>query len=233
MKLTNKILLVFLILLVLLVTTYKIIFNGKVELIPNAIDKNADYIYRKISFAEKPINTLELNGRFIVNLIKSDTLFVVIHGPDNLVNNYMGLEQNGSRMSISSKIDLSKYYHPITIDFRTNKLDAVFLSGGTIVSTKKFDGDLLNVTLKDSAMFDATSSMFNKVNIIGENKSTTMISKTKNATVQLLDESNLLLTLDGGEISGTIGAKTDFGLEGDIKKNSVIRVKERKNGREK
>ena len=58
-------------------------------------------------------------------------------------------------------------------------------------------------------------------------------AKTKNALIHLYDESNLLLTLDGGEVSGTIAAKTDFGLEGNIKRNSVNRVQDGTNEREK
>ncbi|MFA5805294.1 MAG: hypothetical protein WC879_11675 [Melioribacteraceae bacterium] len=51
------------------------------------------------------------------------------------------------------------------------------------------------------------------------------MEKTKNATIHLYDKGDLLLTLDGGEVSGTIEANTDFGLEGMVKKNNVEREK--------
>jgi len=223
MKLTNKILFVFLILLVLSVTAYKIVFNSKVELIPNSFDKKTDYIYRKVSLTDTPLITLELNGRFMVHFIYSDSLFAIINGPDNLVNNYVTVEQKGNKIFIRSKIDLTKYFHPITIQFLTNKLRSVFLSGGTVASMKDFTCDSLNITLEDSTVFVSSSKII-RTNIVEKNKSMAVISKTKNASIHLYDESNLLLMLDGGEVSGTIGPKTDFGLEGNIKKNNVNRV---------
>jgi hypothetical protein len=219
--------------LVLSVTAYKIVFNSAVELIPNPFDKKADYIDRKLSLTETPLNTLEISGRFMVKLIWSDSLFAFINGPDNLVNNYVVVEQNGNKMSVRSKIDLAKYYHPITIKFYINKLRMISLSRGAIVSMEKFESDSLNITLEDSAIFNAASSKFVQTNIVGKNKSMAMISKTKNASIHLYDESNLLLMLDGGEVSGTFGTKTDLGLEGSIKKNSVSRVQDGINRREK
>jgi len=233
MKLTNKILLVFLILLVLLVTAYKIIFNSIVELIPSATDKKAEYIYRMLPLTEMPIKVIEIKGRFIVEFIKSDSVLAAINGPDNLVNNYIVVERKGNKMLIRSKIDLTNYYHPISIRFNMKNLRMIALSNGTVASMEKFYGDSLNITLEDSTIFNAASSKIIQTNITCWKTSTAMISKTKNATVQLSDESNLLLTIDGGEVRGTIGEKTDFGLEGNIKKKSVIKVKGETGRREK
>ena len=66
MKLTNKILLVFLILLVLLVTAYKIVFDSKVELIPNPFDEKTYYVAKVFNIEDKEPDTFELKGRFIV-----------------------------------------------------------------------------------------------------------------------------------------------------------------------
>ena len=233
MKLTNKILLVFLILLVLLITAYKIVFNSIVELVPSGTDKKADYIYRILPLTETPIEAIEIKGRFIVEFIKDDSVLAAINGPDNLVNNYIAVEREGNKILIRSKIDLTKYYHPISIRFNMKFLRTIVLSNGAVASMEKFDGDLLNITLEDSTVFNAASSKIVQTNITGRETSTAIISKTKNASVRLSDESNLLLTIDGGEVSGTIDEKADFGLEGNVKKNSIIKVKEETNKGEK
>ena len=249
MKLTNKILFVFLILLVLSVTAYKIVFNSKVELIPNPIDKTS-YTTKNISFDSEMLNEFELKGRFIVYINRIDTTTVtwegrpsnwrglnpteeqqgnklskvIIEGPDNLVYNYLSVEQRGNKLSINSKIDLSKYYHIIRIYCYTNTLKSINASGGTIVSVGYFIGDSLDVTARDSSIVKADVRKCFNVKVHGRDKSMVMVYKTKNALINLYDESSLLLTLDGGEVKGTIEKNTDFGLDGIVKTNSVERV---------
>jgi|GEM_PF-2691092 len=225
MKLTNKILFVFLILLVLSVTAYKIVFDSKVELIPNPFDEKTYYVAKVFNIEDKVPDTFELKGRFIVYLIHTDTLFVRIEGPDNLINKYMSVERQGNRFSIASKIDLSKYSQFIKIFCFVNDLRSVKASGGAMVSLREFTGDILDVTAEDSSIVKTSSSKYRNVNILGRDNATVMINKTKNATINLYNSSNLLLTLDGGEVSGTIEADTDFGLDGMVKKNNVERVR--------
>lgn len=221
MKLTNKILLVFLILLVLLVTAYKIVFDSKVELIPNPFDKKTFYISKVYGLESNKSDSFELKGRFLVYFIQNDTAKVIIEGPDNLVNKYLSVERHGDRFSIISKIDLSKYSQYISVSCFVNDLRSVDASGGVIVSINEFVGDSLNITAEDSSLFNIRPCKYFQTNIIEKNNSTVMMSKTKNASIHLYDESNLLLTLDGGEVNGSIGAGTDFGLDGVVKKNSV------------
>lgn len=225
MKLTNKILLVFLILLVLLVTAYKIVFDSKVELIPNPFDEKTFYVAKVFNIEDKEPDTFELNGRFIVYFTQNDTSFVRIEGPDNLVNNYISVVRRANKLSIISKIDLSKYSQFIKIFCFVNDLRSVTASGGAIISLKEFTGDSLDVVVEDSSIVRTNSSKYRNVNILGRDNATVMINKTKNATINLYNSSNLLLTLDGGEVRGTIEADTDFGLDGMVKKNNVERVK--------
>ena len=225
MKLTNKILFVFLILLVLSVTAYKIVFDSKVELIPNPFDEKTYYVAKVFNIEDKVPDTFELKGRFIVYLIHTDTLFVRIEGPDNLINKYMSVERQGNRFSIASKIDLSKYSQFIKIFCFVNNLRSVKASGGAIISVKEFVGDSLDIMVEDSSIVKTTSCEYLNANILERDKAMVMMEKTKNATVHLYNSSNLTLTLDGGEVSGIIEAETDFGLDGIVKKNNVERVK--------
>ena len=225
MKLTNKILLVFLILLVLLVTAYKIVFDSKVELIPNPFDEKSYYVAKVFNLENKQTDTFELKGRFIVYLTQTDTSFVRIEGPDNLINKYFTVERQGNKFSVTAKIDLSKYSQYIKIFCFVNNLRSIHASGGSIVSLKEFTDDSLNIIAEDTSIVNTGNIKYLNVNILERDNAMVMIYKTKNAIVNLYDTSNLLLTLDGGEVSGTIGPDTDFGLDGIVKENNVERVK--------
>ncbi len=225
MKLTNKILLVFLILLVLLVTAYKIVFDCKVELIPNPFEDKTSYITKYFPATGHALNQIELKGRFIVYFIKKDSAGVIMEGPDNLINHYLTIKQEGNKLSINSKIDFSKYSHFIRIYCYTNMLRSVKASGGAIIYTERFTGDSLAVAVEDSSIVKANYCKYLNTRIIGKEKSMVMMERTKNATIHLYDQSELLLTLDGGEVNGMIEKNTDLGLGGMVKKNNVERVK--------
>ncbi len=225
MKLTNKILLVFLILLVLLVTAYKIVFDSKVELIPNPFDEKTYYVAKVFNIEDRETDTFVLKGRFIVYLTHADSPFVRIEGPDNLINKYISVERQRNKFSITSKIDLSKYSEYIKIFCFVNDLRSVHASGGAIITLKEFSGDSLNVVAEDTSIVSTTIIWYHNINILERDKAMVILYGTKNATVNLYDSSNLILTLNGGDVSGTIEADTDLGLDGTVKKNNVERVK--------
>ncbi|NJD23766.1 MAG: hypothetical protein FIA82_14045 [Melioribacter sp.] len=224
MKLTNKILLVFLILLVLSVTAYKIVFDSKVELLPNPFDKKTTYTYIKIPIIDNNLSEFELRGRFIVNFKQRDTSRVTIEGPDNLINHYLSVEQQGNKFSVHSKIDLSKYSEYIRVYFFIKNLKTIKASGGVVISSEEFTGDTLDVSAYDSSVVRIKYCKLIDAQIMEKDKSMVILDKTKNATIHLYDYSNLLLTLDGGEVNGAIENNTDFGIEGKIKMNNVLRM---------
>lgn len=228
MKLTNKILLVFFFLLLVAVLVYKIEFNSRVELVPRAYGKEirAD---KKTYLKNKFSNEYEFNGRFFVILYNRDSMNVSISGPDNLVNNYMQLVQEGNKISISSKIDLSKYWEQIQVHCFVKDVKNIRARGGAIIAFHKFTGDSLKIAAEDSAIVSGLGNKYLTTDIGAKDQSMILLSKTKNASIRLQDSSNVSLTLDGGEISGTVDDGVDFGMDGIIKKNMVEKLISKKN----
>ena len=219
MKLTDKILLIALAIMIICFTVFRIMFNNRIELVP------PPYIHgiMDTTYAMGTISAFEIKGNYSVEFFKSEYDSIKINGPDNLIDKYTIIEKNGKNLSIISKIDLSKYPFTIKISIYTKNVGSVNAGKGSIVTLERFMNSSIEVFAEDSSIVNAEVCSFVNVKASTKDRAIISIENTKNAMVNILDSSSVFLTVDNGEIRGTVNKKGELILLGNVKSNTVLK----------
>lgn len=219
MKLTNKILLIALVLLLISFTAFRIMFNNRVELVPNPY-KNG---FTDSTFTLGKISAFEIKGNYFVHFIKSEYDSIKIKGADNLAERYTKIERNGDLLSIIALINLSNYPGMIELTIYAKNIESIRARSGSIIKLKNYTEDQLEVTAEDSSIVNAVGCAFNKVNATTKGNAVVSIENTINAIVNIQNTSSIFLTVENGEISGIIDEDAELILWGNIKNNTALK----------
>ncbi len=227
MKLTNKILLAFLILMFLSFVAFRLVLHYNAELVPAAYDKGVEQ--KTIGLSK--FSSLEINGRYYVHVVKSGYDSLKISGPDNLVNKYTSIENNEKTLIISSKVDLTKYFQPaIEIWIYSTSAESINVKNSAIVGMENFSGTQFGFAAEDSSIINCEASDFENCSFTLKDRSVISLNKTKNAIVDLHDSATLFLTINKGNIDGITSDKAELLLTGETMNNSVKKEKNRDGG---
>jgi hypothetical protein len=218
MKLTNKILLIVLVLVLIIFTAFKIKLNNSVELVPVPYKHGA----KDTTFTFGSISAFDIKGYYSVEFIKSDYDTIKINGPDNLIDNYTKIVKRGEILSVEEMTDLSKYQFELKIRIYTKAVESIYARKGAIVLIYDFAGINFDVTAEDSSIVNAEDSSFSNVNISTKNKAVVSIENVGSANVKMYNSSSIFLGINNGEISGTRDNNTELILLGDVKTNKVM-----------
>ncbi|MBI5808536.1 MAG: DUF2807 domain-containing protein [Ignavibacteriales bacterium] len=226
MKLTNKILLGFIILLFLSFAAFRLIIHSKIELVPR------DYKYGPVNktLAVEKFSTLEINGGYYVHLIKSDYDSMKITGPDNLIENYTTITNKNGVFNIESKIDLTKYFSEITVWILTKELESVHAGKSAIITMESFRGEQISFAAEDSSIINCENCSFTYSKFTLKDKAVISLDKTQNAIVDVNDSSTLFLNVENGDVSGNVSDKVELFLTGTVKKNTVTKTENKHGG---
>lgn len=226
MKLTNKILLAFIILLFLSFTALRLIIHSKIELVPR------DYKFRYVNDALTigKFSKLEVNDGYYVHLIKSDYDSMKVMGPDNLIENYTTITNKKGVFNIESKIDLTKYLNEITIWIYTKELESVYANKSAIVAMEGFNVKRFDFEAKDSSIINCEDCSFGYSKLTLKNKAVISLDKTQNAVVDVDDSATVFLNIENGDISGIVSDKVELLLTGTIKNNTIIKAENKPGG---
>ena len=219
MRLTNKILLIALVLLLISFTAFRIMFNNRVELVPNPYKKG----FTDSTFTLGKISAFEIKGNYYVRFIKSEYDSIKIKGADNLAERYTKIERTGDILSIKALTDLSHYPGMIELTIYAKNIESISASHGSMVTLEKFYDNDFNVTAEDSAIVNASECSFVNLIVSTKDKSVVSIENTVNATVNIHNTSSVFLTVESGEINGSIDENAELILWGDIKNNLAIK----------
>lgn len=217
MKLTNKILLAFIILIFASFIALRININSKVELVPNAY--NDKRLHKEITV--KKFTTLNVKGMYSVHLIHSDFDSLFITGPDNLIDNYTLIENKNDILKITSKTDLQKYPNEIEVWLYTKNIESIKVSNNAVVLAEGFNGTKLNLSAEDSSMIDCLNCNYTNSAITIKDKATVSLDKTQNAFVDVRNSSTLFL--DKGNVTGIVSYDGELLINGDAKNNTLIK----------
>ena len=227
MKTTNKILLMFIVLLFVSFTEIRLVIHSKTELIPWALDKK----FEQKTIGIQKFLSLEVNGNYYVHVNKSDFDSLKIWGPDNLVNKFTDIVNNGNAIKINSKVDLSKYgSRSIEIWINTSSLESISVSGGAIVSAESFNGNKFDFVAKDFSIINCEDCNYTNTNFTLKDKARVSLDMTQNAVVDVQDTAALFLTIDNGNISGKTFGDGELILFGKTNSNTVEKVENKSRG---
>jgi len=220
MKLTNKILLAFIILLFLSFTALRLIIHSKIELVPR--DFKFGYVNDEITIEK--FSKLKVNGGYYVHLIKSDYDSMKVIGPDNLVKNYTTITNKNDVLNIEAKIDLTKYLNEITIWIYTKELEFVYANKGAVIAMEGFNAKRFDLEAKDSSIINCEDCSFTNSKLTLKNKAVISLDKAQNAVVDVGDSATVFLNVENGDISGIVSDKAELLLTGTIKNNTITKA---------
>lgn len=220
MNLTNKILLAFIILLFVSFAAFRLIIHTKIELVPR------DNKYGRVDkmLAIEKFSSLEIQGRYYVHLINSDSDSIRITGSDNLVDIYTSITTKNNVLKIESKIDLTKYSNEISIWILTKELSSLHASKSAIVTIENFSGEQINLAAEDSSIIICEDCRFTNSKLFLKNKAAISLDKTQNAVVDVNDYAILFLNVDKGNVSGSVSKNVELYLSGTVNNNTVVKA---------
>lgn len=217
MKLTNKILIAVFVLVLAATTALAIKLTGVVKYTPQPM---------KNGFAEKikhieGVNKLEICGKYEVDINRGDKDSINIWGPDLLVQKYSDVSVKKGKLTIKSKVNLSKYATGVWVRIYLKNLKELTVSEGTAADVKNIIGDTLKISADKAASVKFENSSYNESFINVYDNSTVSLEKTKNANVYLEKSAMLIMNLDGGSCSGSQETESLFIVNGKIWRHKV------------
>lgn len=218
MRPTNKILLTFIILLLLMVALNKAIVRNKIELAPYWSGK---VIVKKMNY--KPVSSFDISGLYEVNIIRSDSSYFRMEGAAEILQDYTHYGENKGRLLISPKAEVNDNVSRNQFWIYTPCIDSLFVSNNAIVTLVNFSEKEINIVARDSVVVMSKYCTFTSAKLTGRNKALFFIDKVKDAWVNLTGFSNASVKVDGGEISGKVDRNSEWLLEGNVKNNSILK----------
>lgn len=221
MKSSSKVLLLSALMLFLFVTYTRVKFDGIVETVPLAgklgrIEKYFEY---------DNLTALELNGEYDVTINRDEKNCLKITGPDLLIDYYTNLVAKEGKVSISPKVDLSKYGRVVKINIGIRELKNIkIMSGCAVLINSLSDGKNISVYTANNSIAVFANCNYENVYVEAKDKSKVLFSKAKNYDVKLSDMAGLFIRTEDGILKGITPKGTDFGFEGNVKYNYIQQI---------
>ena len=164
MKLTNKILLGLAAALLIILTYYRVVAEGLIERVPLA---------QKFGNREKcqnitGINSITINALLDIKIKKSDSSYIVLNGPDNLIWKYIKLIETNNNLELLSNIDLSKYRNVVKVNIFLKDLNEFKIQKGAVCIVDSFDNEYIKISAYDSSFVQFSNCNYNHAIILGK-----------------------------------------------------------------
>ena len=217
MKLTNKILIAAVALVLVATTALAIKLTSVVRYTPQPMKNGFTEEIKHIA----GVNQLEISGKYEVDIHKGDKDSINIWGPDLLVHKYSEVSVENRKLTIKSKVNLSEYGTGVWIQIYLKNLKELKVSKETAVDVKNMVGDTLKISASKSANVKFQSSTYNESFVNVYDNSIVSLEKTKNANVHLEKSAMLIMNLEGGSCSGSQESESLFIVNGKIWRHKV------------
>ena len=242
MKQTNKILLIFITMILLCLIGFIYFTFDNDMVVPNPY---IEYdIVRNINISD--FNEIEIRGnRLSVDIIRADTFGIRIEGPDNLVNNYLSITKDENKLlfNVSHEIKESFYNinleislprlkrlcadnsnHPIRLVSKNNAYGPAPMFFGRIeIKLKNLKEDDLNIEISGQTNAHMDSCQINNLNADANNISLITIQKSNINSLEyhLTGSSSMQVLNFEGSYNGTLSDYSSISLT-DNKNNSEV-----------
>lgn len=200
MKLSNKILLGFIVSIFSLAVFLNYYVYSQAEKIPKAYYKGSiDTTIVKGGF-----NSIVLDGYYSVNLVKSEADTIKMIGPDNFITKYTKLNIVNNTLTIKSIVDLSKYTTALQIEIKSRDLKSIKAINGSTLKGENYKGELIDLEIKDSSTVELSSVEFGQAKITASGNSCISLEKIGEVELNLKNNSIAVLNTDRKKIKGTV-----------------------------
>ena len=167
-------------------------------------------------------SSIDFIGAWNVKITQGSTYKVEVEGPRNLLGE-IELQQTGKQLSVRNDYKGGFGTETFTIRMTIPELEGITIAGGADLSFDGFTGEELDVTLSGAGRIRAFNSEYKKLNVTcsgaGQLDFTDLISR--DANVNLSGAGEVLVNMDGGELSGSISGMGSVKYEGRISNKSI------------
>ena len=167
-------------------------------------------------------SSIDFIGAWNVKITQGSTYNVEVEGPRNLLGE-IELQQTGKQLSVRNDYKGGFGTETFTIRMTIPELEGITIAGGADLSFDGFTGEELDVTLSGAGRIRAFNSEYKMLNVTcsgaGQLDFTDLI--IRDANVNLSGAGEVLVNMDGGELSGSISGMGSVKYEGRISNQSI------------
>lgn len=175
-----------------------------------------------ISFDLKDFNTIEFVGAWNVEIKQGSAYKVEVEGPGNLLGE-IEFNQKGKDLTARNNYKGGFGKDTFTIRMTIPELEGITIAGGADLTFDGFTGETLTVTLAGAGRIRAFDSEYKQLNVIcaGAGQMDFTDLKSRDADINLSGAGEVLVNMDGGELSGSISGMGSVKYEGRVSNESM------------
>jgi len=227
MKLSNKI-----IIIALAVILGGILYVGaSARIMIGKAVKQGDIAFEKADLGERVkkaydidgFRELSASGIWDIKVSKGDGYQVILEAEERLIEDTI-IDKRGRQIYLSMEEDMYVVgRQPIRVEIITPELSSVSLRGGANLTLEDFTSDSFTIESEGASNVEGRNNIFKDLMLSCEGAVNIDLkdSKTVNAEVDLEGASNVVLTMDGGSLTGEIEGVGSLEYYGDVSEEDV------------
>jgi Putative auto-transporter adhesin, head GIN domain len=175
-----------------------------------------------ITFDLNGFNNIEFVGAWNIEINQGTAYKVEVEGPGNLLGE-IEFNQKGNNLTARNNYKGGFGKETFTIRMTLPKLEGIIIAGGADLTFDGFTGETLSVTLAGAGRIRAYDSEYKQLNVIcaGAGQLDFSDLKSRDADINLSGAGEVLVNMDGGELSGSISGMGSVKYEGRVSNESM------------
>ncbi|MDC7232888.1 MAG: DUF2807 domain-containing protein [Spirochaetales bacterium] len=175
-----------------------------------------------INFEIDGFDEITFMGAWEVDITRGSSYEVTVEGPGNLLGE-VEFKQTGSKLTVRNDFKPTFGSEGFHIRITLPELKGIVIDGGADLSLDGFTGETLNVSLLGAGRIRAFDSRYENLKVVcaGAGQLDLTDLESRNAEMNLSGAGEVLLNMNGGELSGSLSGMGSIKYKGRIGKESI------------
>lgn len=180
-------------------------------------------IEKEYDFAD--FNKLRIAGGWDADISYADDYSVVIKARERTIND-LRLDKEGTTLNIRHNLMNGKHdgdFHGASVEIRMPELAAVRIEGAINLKASDFTGELLDIRLDGAGQIVGRDCEFEQLELVSNGAVNVDFKESSltNADVRIEGAGNIMLNMNGGELTGFLAGLSNLEYSGDVSRLDV------------